>query len=122
MKLFAQIFIEEIKLDNYNDSFFLKFNELNPRNTNKKKFEYMIPFLSYISEIYINLDENMKIKVLKKLTESLDKYTYENLFNYVKKESNTLTIFHNNDYIIVFSNFNILKIMKKKMFRLNSSF
>ena len=36
MKLFAQIFIEEIKLDNYNDSFFLKFNELNPRNTNKK--------------------------------------------------------------------------------------
>ena len=35
----------------------------------------MIPFLSYISEIYINLDENMKIKVLKKLTESLDKYT-----------------------------------------------
>ncbi len=36
MKLFAQIFIEEIKLDNYNDSFFFKFNELNPRNTNKK--------------------------------------------------------------------------------------
>ena len=108
MKLFAQIFIEEIKLDNYNDSFFLKFN-VNPRNTNKKKFEYMIPFLSYISEIYINLDENMKIKVLKKLTESLDKSTDENLFNYVKNESNTLTIFHNNDYIIVFSNFNIFK-------------
>ena len=114
MKLFAQIFIEEIKLDNYNDSFFLKFNELNPRNTNKKKFEYMIPFLSYISEIYINLDENMKIKVLKKLTESLDKYTDENLFNYVKKESNTVTIFHNNDYIIVFSNFNIFKYNEKE--------
>ncbi len=64
MKLFAQIFIEEIKLDNDNDSFFLKFNELNPRNTNKKKFEYIIPLLSYISEIYIN--KNMKKKVLKK--------------------------------------------------------
>ncbi len=109
MKLFAQIFIEEIKLDNDNDSFFLKFNELNPRNTNKKKFEYIIPLLSYISEIYINLDENMKIKVLKKLTINLDKYTYKNLFNYVKNESNTVTIFHNNDYIIVFSNFNIFK-------------
>ena len=105
MKLFAEIFMEEIKIDNFLESFLIKINDLINRNNN---FELILPLLMYISLIYKDENENVKIKVLNCLSNILNKYSDKNLyFNFLNLNVNYIQKYESDFYQNMFNNFNI---------------
>ena len=105
MKLFAGIFMEEIKIDNFQESFLIKINDLINRKNN---FELILPLLMHISEIYKDEDENVKIKVLNSLSNILNKYSDKNLyFNFQNLNENYIQKYESDFYSTVLNNFNI---------------
>ena len=108
MELFSDIFMEEIKLDNFNDSLFLKINEFVFKKNNDKYCEIILPLLFFISGHYINENnENIKIKVLKVLSTILNKNTNKELYYTLQTNTSITNRFYQSDlFNNIFKNFN----------------
>ncbi len=108
MGLFSDIFMEEIKSKHFNDSLFLKINDFVYKKKNDKDFEIILPLLYFISEHYINEnDENIKIKVLKVLSTILNKKTNKKLYYTLEIDTSITNRYYQSDlYMNIFKNFN----------------
>ena len=108
MELFSDIFMEEIKLNNFNDSLFLKINEFVFKKNNDKYCEIILPLLFFISGHYINENnENIKIKVLKVLSTILNKNTNKELYYTLQTNTSITNRFYQSDlFNNIFKNFN----------------
>ena len=108
MELFSDIFMEEIKLNNFNDSLFLKINEFVFKKNNDKYCEIILPLLFFISRHYINENnENIKIKVLKVLSTILNKNTNTELYYTLQINTSITNRFYQSDlFNNIFKNFN----------------
>ena len=109
MRLFSDIFMEEIKLENFNDFLFIKINDFIFKK-NSNEFEIIVPLIFYISEHFINeKDENIKIKVLKVLSKILNKKTNKELYYTLNNNTPISNLVYQSDlFDSIFKNFNIL--------------
>ena len=106
MKLFAEIFMEEIKIEHFQKYFFTKINDLIIKKNNKN-FELILPLLMYISTIFKNENENIKIKVLNTLTNILNKYSDKHLYFKFQQKEIDHQKYDSDFFSNIFGNFNI---------------
>ena len=109
MKLFAKIFIEEIKTENFKSFFFIKLNDLLGRKKYNSNFELILPLFMNISIIYKEENENIKIKTLKVLSSFLEKYSDKNiLFSLQSNYLNEKLSLNSDFFSILIANFEII--------------